>query len=166
MKIDDAREEFIIAWGQMATDWGVNKTMGQVHGLLLVACRPYNCDEVMETLKISRGNAHTTIKALIDWGLVHKHTMVGERKDYFVAEKDVWKIFTNILVRRKQKELDPMIQLLDKVSGVKSQCPQSEEFIKMTNDLKSFSQKTDRILATLLSSKSNILLSNALRMMR
>lgn len=166
MNIDEAREEFITAWGKLAMDWGVNKTMGQVHGLLLVACRPYSCDDVMEVLKISRGNAHTTIKTLMDWGIVHKHCVVGERKDYYIAEKDVWKIFTNILLKRKQKELDPMIAMLEKVSDVQPECQMSQEFVKMTQDLKNFSEKTDRILDNMLNSKTNILLGGALRMMR
>lgn len=164
MKLDEGKEKFILAWGKLALEWGVNKTMGQVHGLLLVAYGPLSCDDVMEHLKISRGNANTTIRALLDWGIVYKHNIVGERKDYFIAEKDVWQVFTNILLKRKQKELDPMIKMLEKVSTVEGNCEESDEFCKMIKDLKHFSTKADSMLDTILKSKGNMLLGGFMKM--
>ena len=164
MQLEEGKEKFIIAWGKLALEWGVNKTMGQVHGLLLVAHKPLSCDDVMEHLKISRGNANTTIRSLLDWGIVYKHNIVGDRKDYFIAEKDVWQVFTRILIKRKQKELDPMIKMLTNVSDVKGNCAASDEFCKMIKDLKHFSSKADSMLDTILKSKSNVLLGGFMRM--
>ncbi len=166
MQLDEGKEKFVCAWGNLALEWGVNKTMGQVHGLLLVAHRPFCCDDVMQHLKISRGNANTTIRALVDWGIVYKHNIVGERKDYYVAEKDVWQVFTKILLKRKQKELDPMIKMLEDVSIVKGDCEASDEFCKIIKDLKHFSGKADAILGSVLTSKSNLFLGGFLRMMK
>ncbi len=166
MQLDEGKEKFIIAWGKLALEWGVNKTMGQVHGLLLVACRPFSCDDIMEHLKISRGNANTTIRALLDWGIVYKHNIVGDRKDYFIAEKDVWQVFTRILIKRKQKELDPMIKMLENVSHVEGKCKDSDEFCKMISDLKHFSTRADSMLDTILKSKGNMLLGGFMKMMK
>lgn len=166
MKLNDGKEQFVTAWGKLALEWGVNKTMGQVHGLLLVAHSPISCDDVMDYLKISRGNANTTIRALVDWGIVYKHNIVGERKDFFIAEKDVWQIFTRILLKRKQRELDPMIKMLQNVSGVEGKCDASDEFCKMIKDLRHFSTKADCMLENILKSKSTFLLGGFLRRRR
>lgn len=163
MQYDEGKEKFITAWGKLGLEWGVNKTMGQVHGLLLVSHHPLSCDDIMEQLKISRGNAHTTIRTLVDWGIVYKHNIVGDRKDYYVAEKDVWQIFTKIILKRKQKELDPMIKMLGNVSTVEGKCAASDEFCKITKDLQHFSTKADSMLNNILSSRGNLFLGGFLR---
>jgi len=164
MQLDEGREKFIIGWGNLATEWGVNRTMGQVHGLLLVACKPLSCDDIMGKLQISRGNANTTIRTLIDWGIVYKHNIVGERKDFYIAEKDIWQVFTKIILKRKQKELDPMLKMLESVSNVEGNCQSSDEFCKITKDLKHFSHKADTVLNSILKSKGNALLGGYMRM--
>ena len=45
-----ARDEFVQIWGDMASAWGINKTMAQVHALLMISTKPLNSDEVMEKL--------------------------------------------------------------------------------------------------------------------
>ena len=92
MKLPEARQQFIHSWGVLGSQWGINRTMAQVHSLLLVASKPLSTDEVMEQLSISRGNANMNVRELIDWGLVQKVIVPGERKEFFTAEKDIWKV--------------------------------------------------------------------------
>lgn len=108
----EARERFTALWGQMAANWGIPRTMAEVHGLLYIAHQPMNTDEVMETLGISRGNASMTLKALQEWGIISRVHMRGDRKEYFQAEQDVWKLFRTILRERKKREIDPLIEAL------------------------------------------------------
>jgi DNA-binding transcriptional regulator GbsR (MarR family) len=122
MEIKEGKEKFIEAWGKMASDWGINRTMAQVHALLLIVPDSLTADEVMEQLDISRGNANMNIRALMDWGLVHKSLKQGERKEYFFAEKDMWVVVTKIIIQRKKKELEPMLKVLEEVSGVEDNC--------------------------------------------
>ena len=63
--------------------------MAQVHALLLVSTKPLSADDIMETLQISRGNVNMNVRALIDWGIVSKEFVMGERKEFFVADKDI-----------------------------------------------------------------------------
>ena len=104
-----AQEEFIRLWGQMASKWGIARTMAEVHALLFVEGRPLNTDDVMERLSISRGNASMTLRALVDWGIVHRTHLPGDRKEYFTAEQDVWKLFRTVARERKKREIDPLI---------------------------------------------------------
>lgn len=155
MKYREGKSKFIDSWGQLASEWGVNRTMGQVHGLLLISCDALSTDDVMEYLDISKGNANQNIRSLVDWGLAHKIRKEGDRKDYFVAEKDMWTILRAIIARRKRKELEPLIHILEDVSAVKSNCPESDAFCQLVQQLYRFSTKANATLDTLISMESD-----------
>ena len=95
------KEEFVSQWGVMGSQWGINRTMAQIHALLMTSPEPMSTDEGMEELGISRGNAHSNLKELVNWGLLRIVTKKGERKEYFEAELDVWEIFRRIVTERK-----------------------------------------------------------------
>ena len=118
MKLDEAKEKFIQAWGTLGSNWGISRTMAQVHALLLVSPEPLSAEDVMEQLQISRGNANLNLRALIDWGLVQKELRPGERKEFFAAEKDIWKVFRQVVKERRKRELEPMLEVLQTLSKV------------------------------------------------
>jgi DNA-binding transcriptional regulator GbsR (MarR family) len=162
MDVQEGKLKFIESWGLLATHWGINRTMAQIHALLLVSSEPMCSDQIIEALQISRGNANMNIRALIDWGLVYKKIMNGERKEFFVAEKDVWEVFRRILLERKKRELEPMLKVLDELAGVNGNCQESEEFCKMVKDIKLMSTKADATLNRLAHSDSRWFLNTFL----
>ena len=111
-RLKELRDEFVAQWGAMGSQWGINRTMAQIHALLMTAPDPMTTDEVMEELEISRGNAHGNLKELVAWGLVRIVLRKGERREYFEAEKDVWRIFTTVARERKRREIDPALTVL------------------------------------------------------
>jgi DNA-binding transcriptional regulator GbsR (MarR family) len=113
-KLKRAREEFVGQWGALGTQWGINRTMAQIHALLMTAPQPLTTDEVMAELQISRGNAHTNLKELVAWGLLRVVVKKGERREYFEAEKDVWQIFIIVARERKRREIEPALGILAK----------------------------------------------------
>jgi len=166
MQYEEGKDKFIKTWGELGTNWGINKTMGQIHGLLLVATKEYTTDEIMNELHISRGNVNMNLRSLVEWQLIEKVEKPGDRKDYYAAEKDIWTVFRHIIRKRKEKELHPMINLLDEVSDIQPTDENSAEFIKMMNELALFSNKADKTLDNLVNSKANILVSSYLKFMR
>jgi len=100
-----SQERFVALWGQMGANWGIARTMAEVHATLFIMGRPMNTDEIMDFLQISRGNASMTLRALVDWGLVQRLHMRGDRKEYFQAEQDVWAIFRAIVRERVKRAL-------------------------------------------------------------
>jgi len=110
--LESIRDEFVAQWGIMGTQWGINRTMAQIHALLMTSPEPMSTDEVMDELTISRGNAHTNLKELVGWGLIRILTRKGERKEFFEAEKDVWEMFRRICQERKRREIDPALAVL------------------------------------------------------
>ena len=107
-----ARDEFISQWGAMGGAWGINRTMAQVHALLMTSEKALTTDEVMDDLKISRGNAHQNLRELVGWGLVRNVVRKGERKEYYESEKDVWRMFCIIARERKRREVEPALRAL------------------------------------------------------
>lgn len=122
MKYNEAKHKFIHTWGTLGSSWGISRTMAQVHALLLISPEPLSTEEVMEDLKISRGNCNMTIRDLIGWGLVYKELRAGDRKEYFRAEKDIWKVAKQIIRERRKREIEPVLAVLEelkKIEGTK-----------------------------------------------
>lgn len=113
-KFQTTRDEFVAQWGALGTQWGINRTMAQIHALLITSVEALSTDDVMEKLSISRGNAHSNLKELVAWGLVRTLVKKGERREFFEAEKDVWQIFTIIARERKRREIEPALGILQK----------------------------------------------------
>lgn len=111
----DAQMRFVEAWGRMGSVWGISRTMAEVHALLYITGEPLCTDDVMERLEISRGNASMSLRALVDWGIVGRVHKRGDRKEYFVAEQDVWTVFRSIVRERIKREVDPLLALLYEV---------------------------------------------------
>ena len=163
MQLQEARMSFIEQWGALSISWGVNRLLGQIHGLLLISHKPLCADEIMEALDISRGSVNTNLRILIDWELVSKEHITDNRKEYFVAQKDMWVIFCQIVKQRRKKELDPLLYSLDDLQACHSNCEQSEEFIKVITSLSRFSGKVDKALQQIVKEQPNMLVSAYLK---
>ncbi len=166
MHIVNGKNKFIEEWGRLGISWGINKSMAQTHALLLISPKPLSAEDIKTELGISAGSANISLNTLIDWELIEKMQIPGSRKDHFVAEKDMWTIFSKIVMNRKKRELDPMVALLNDLSEVEISCQESNEFHKVLTDLRHFSQRADKALVNLSSLKSNWLMNGAMKMMR
>lgn len=166
MKLDEGKRRFIDGWGELGINWGVCKSMGQIQGLLLATKDPLCCDQIMNELQMSRGCVNVNIRALLDWGLVHKRFVQGDRKEYFVAEKDVFKMFQSVIQMRKRKELDPMLKVLDQISTVEPKCDDSKEFLRVVNELNHFSKKAESALSTMVTAEDSWLFGSFMKQMR
>lgn len=155
MKYEDAKAKFIQTWGGLGSSWGINKTMAQIHALLLISDEALTTEEVMEDLNISRGNANMNLRALIDWGIVEKEYKPGERKEYFVADKDIWALARQIAKERKKRELEPVQKALRQLADVEGQGRKVEEFQKVTRDIGEFADQADSMLNMFANSKKN-----------
>jgi len=144
MKLEEAKQQFIDTWGALGSEWGINKSVAQVHALLLSSSNPISTDEIMESLVISRGNANMSIRQLIDYGIVYKKHIAGDRKEYFVAEKDVLKWAMKIAIMRKKKELDPVMDILKELS-VATANEKSDDGKEFHNTVKEIQELTDQL---------------------
>lgn len=166
MQLEQAKLKYIQTWGSLATSWGINRTMAQVHALLLVANRPLSTEDIMSELQISRGNANMNVRALIDWGIVQKEHIVGERKEFFTAEKDVWELFKQITKERKKREIEPVLKTLEELQSVHDETDEGIEFKKVLNDLSKVTTTVNGILEKAIKADEHWLLSNFTKMVK
>ncbi|HEY8928790.1 MAG TPA: MarR family transcriptional regulator [Mucilaginibacter sp.] len=152
MELAEARQKFIEAWGKLGSEWGINRTMAQVHALLLISPDALTTEDIMEQLSISRGNANMTLRDLINWNLIEKQHRPGERKEYFYADKDTWNIARQVAKERRKRELDPVIKILDELSKVKGDAknPEFKTFNKSVTDINKLAKNVDKTLETMI----------------
>tara|TARA_R110001592_G_C12986506_1_gene734656 strand:- start:47 stop:550 length:504 start_codon:yes stop_codon:yes gene_type:complete len=166
MNLDEAKIKYIQTWGSLATSWGINKTMAQVHALLLVTTKPLSAEDIMDTLQISRGNVNMNVRALIDWGIVTKEFAVGERKEFFVADKDIWELFKQITKERKKREIEPVIKVLQELQQVDDTSDEALQFKKVLGDLSTVTTTVNTILDKAIKADEHWLLSNFTKMVK
>ncbi|MEM7681544.1 MAG: ArsR family transcriptional regulator [Planctomycetota bacterium] len=130
---------FVLHWGEMGSRWGVNRTVAQIHALLLVWPEPLNADQIAATLSVARSNVSTSMRELLSWGIVRSHPMMGRRKEHFVTLGDAWEMFRVILDERRRRELDPTLetiqQCMDDATGLPEQDPAAAHLRKQLHQM-------------------------------
>ncbi len=139
----EIEDQFIEAWGDVSNLWGVNRSVGRIHALLYLSSEPLDIETVTERLMISHGNASTSIRDLLSWGVIRKIQAVGERRATYEAEKDPWVWFFSCLRERKRREVDPVVTKLHECVDV------AESHTKAANksDKPELRELTDRVRA-------------------
>jgi DNA-binding transcriptional regulator GbsR (MarR family) len=168
MKLTEARQQFISSWGAFGTHWGINRTMAQIHALLLISPDPLTQDDIMDQLNISRGNTNMNIRELINWGLVERVLLSGERKEYFTAEKDIWKVVKQIVKERKKRELEPMLQLLDKLEEVEGDKKDKHVklFVDTISGIKKLGKQADKTLDMMIKAEESWFVASMMKLFK
>ena len=168
MKLSEAKAQFISSWGAFGTHWGINRTMAQIHALLLISPDPMTQDDIMEELDISRGNTNMNIRELINWRLVERVLLPGERKEYFTAEKDMWKVIKQIVKERKKRELEPMLQLLDKLEEVDGDKKDKnvKTFVDTISSIKKLGKQADKTLDVMIKAEESWFLGTLMKFLK
>jgi DNA-binding transcriptional regulator GbsR (MarR family) len=164
----EARDEFVTQWGAMGSAWGINRTMAQIHALLITSEQPLSTDEIMEELKISRGNAHGNLRDLVSWGLVRSVVRKGERKEFFEAEKVVWKMFCIVIRERRRRELRPAMEVLqrcaERTKGLRG--AEASAFSSQIKELSDFLALADNVITKISNSEQSKIVPWALKFLR
>lgn len=167
MEYQEAKEKFISTWGSLGTLWGINKAMAQIQALLFISTKPLSMEDIMEELKISRGNTSMNLRQLMDWGIVTKVLVSGERKEFFTTEKDVQELARTVAKERSRREIKPVIKVLEEVSSIKDDgTVNTKELIKQTKALKDITDDLDTLMNKLVNQKQNWLTKSVLKLMK
>lgn len=110
--LPEAMESFILQWGELGGQWGVNRSIGQIHAFLFLADKPVTADHIADRLGMARSNVSNSIKELLGWNLIHRIPVRHDRREHFEAETDVWEIAARIADGRKAREIDPALATL------------------------------------------------------
>ena len=167
MEYQEAKDKLINTWGSLGTLWGINKAMAQIQALLFISTKPLSMEEIMEDLQISRGNTSMNLRQLMDWGIVTKELIPGERKDFFTTEKDVEELARIVAKERSRREIKPVIKVLSDVSSIKDDgSEKTKELIKQTKALKELTDNLDVLMNKLVDQKQNWITKSLLKLIK
>jgi DNA-binding transcriptional regulator GbsR (MarR family) len=110
-----AVEQFILRWGDMGGQWGVNRSVAQVQALLYLSDRPLTAEEIADSLGMARSNVSNSIRELMTWKLIRRVPVLGDRRDHYESEADLWQIMSRIVQGRKEREIDPAVAAINDV---------------------------------------------------
>ena len=168
MNLTEAKKQFIQTWGTLGSEWGINRTMAQGHALLLISPNALCTEDIMEQLNVSRGNANMNLRELMNWTLINKKLVPGDRKEYFVAEKDIWEIARIIARERKRREIEPVLKVLNGLKEVEGDQSDKEvkAFTETVNNLSNFVGKMDKSVDMMLKADENWFFGTILKMIK
>ncbi|SDS04982.1 DNA-binding transcriptional regulator GbsR, MarR family [Formosa sp. Hel1_31_208] len=165
MNYEDAKIKFISTWGSLGTLWGINKAMAQIQALLFISTEPLSMDTIMKELQISRGNTSMNLRQLIDWGIVTKELIPGERREFFTTEKEVQELARIIAKERSRREIQPVIKVLNDVSSIKDDgTEKTKELIKQTKALHDLTETADAMINKLVNQRQNWITKSLLKL--
>lgn len=130
MKLTATMHRCVLHWGEMASRWGISRSVAQMHALLFLSPAPLTADDIAETLNVARSNVSVSLKELQGWDLVTVTHVLGDRRDYFQARKDIWEVLTTIVDGRKRREIDPTMQMLREVAAESKQDSETPAEVK------------------------------------
>jgi DNA-binding transcriptional regulator GbsR (MarR family) len=164
--LEQAKAQFIQLWGASSANWGISRSLAQLHALLLVSPGALSTEDIMAQLQISRGNASMTVRELMDWGLIYKELKPGERREFFVAEKDMLQVTRCIIRERKRRELDAMKRSLAQLAALPGDPadPDYREFNRVLGDIQQLADSADSVLSGVMKAEKNWLVDKFLRM--
>ena len=140
-----AKAQFILYWGDMGGQWGVNRSVAQIHALLFLSAHPMNAEQISDELGIARSNVSNSLKELVGWKLIHRVPVAGDRREHFAAETDVWEMALLITKGRKEREIDPAIRAIDIcVTQAKNEPNLDPVILGRMNDMHEFLTTADR----------------------
>lgn len=143
--LERTRSLFIRRWGEMGATWGISRTMAEVHALLFITGDPLCTDDIMELLQVSRGNASMNLRQLVNWGLVRRTHLRGDRKEYFVSDLDAWQMFETITRERRRREVEPIIETIERCRA-----DIGSEMSRLSGDKRSDAERYDKKLTDML----------------
>jgi len=138
MQLTDISRRFIVHWGEMGTNWGVNRSVAQIHALLYVHGQPLHAEDIADTLVLARSNVSNSLKELLNWRLIRVTHLLGDRRDYYETSGDVWELFRTIVRERKEREFDPTVALLRELAAdpaLENESPALQDRLRSTLSL-------------------------------
>lgn len=155
--IIEAKDHFIQGISRISNFWGFPKAMGAIFGAVYLSPEPMTLDQLVSEIGVSKGAVSTNIRSLERLGVVHKKLKIGDRKDYYTAETDFWKIAKGILREREKNEFDLAIRSVgESLELIESSATQINDletsafYKERMLALKQFFDSLDNLVATLL----------------
>jgi DNA-binding transcriptional regulator GbsR (MarR family) len=98
--------------------WGFKASMGRIWTLLYLSTEPLSADVIAEETRLSAGAVSMSLTELMQWGLVSRDALHGDRKRHYVAETDLWGIIRRIIRERELRLVGRAVERFEKAAAV------------------------------------------------
>ena len=129
------------AIGDIIEHWGFRKVLGRVWTVLFLAGEPQPAGTIGDRLQMSAGAVSMSLTELQRWGVVHRVWKPGERKEFFEAETDFWRMISKVFDERERLLADSVRSRLERAAELLLRAPAShstEVALDRVNRLLSF----------------------------
>jgi len=150
LKLTPSIQKFILNWSRIASVWGMNRTVAQIHALLLVSPEPLTADQIRAVLQSARSNISVSLRLLENLGLIESVHVMGERKKHFEALKDIKQMFKRIMGVRKKKEVETTRKSLHEVANLTGKDPLDRKMNAQLNEINGVFSKLDALYEKLI----------------
>lgn len=107
------RDSVVEGLGQLTDFFGFSPVMGHLYGALLMSPQPLSLDDLEEIVVKSKASVSMNMRALERWNMVREVWVKGDRRKFYEAEIDLWKIVASILESRERREVSTALAVLD-----------------------------------------------------
>jgi HTH-type transcriptional regulator, glycine betaine synthesis regulator len=83
--------------GQLFQAMGLRRSVGQIYGVLFMSTEPLPLDELVSTLKISKGSASTGTRLLLKLNALKEVWVPGDRRPFFETSVDFSEVMATIV---------------------------------------------------------------------
>jgi len=101
--LQQTTDNLVNALGQLAESAGFNRMIGQIYGLLYLSPVQLSLGEIAEKLGASKGSASLNTTSMERWGMIKRFNRPADRRDYYEADTDFWKVIRGIMRNRERK---------------------------------------------------------------
>jgi len=108
-----ARDSVIRGLGQLTDFFGFSPVMGHLYGALLMSPEALSLDELEAIVAKSKASVSMNMQALERWGMVRQVWVKGDRRKFYEAESDLWKIVTYVIESRERREVGLALNILE-----------------------------------------------------
>ena len=99
--------------GKLIEFWGFKRNMGRVWSVLYLSPEPLSAEDLRQALRLSSGAVSMTVNELLRWGVVRKVWVQGERKDFYTAEVQLWRMISRVFNEREKSEIVMAIEAFE-----------------------------------------------------
>ncbi len=149
----EARDNFIQGLSRISHFWGFPKAMGGIYGAIYLSPEPVSLDELVILAGVSKGAVSANARTLERLGMVHKKIRLGDRKDYYTAETDFWKVVRGVLREREKNEFDQALRTVADSLELVNQADSDELALfyqQRMQAMQSFFDSLDNLVGTLI----------------
>jgi DNA-binding transcriptional regulator GbsR (MarR family) len=100
-RVDPAVLRVADAVGALIEHWGFKRNMGRMWAVLYLEDHPLSAAELGDRLGLSTGAVSMLLAELLQWGIVKKAWVVGERREHYEPETSIWKMVSRVFRERE-----------------------------------------------------------------